>query len=161
MSRSPNRTTVAIASLAVLLAACGTIRQAERIEFPEQEGWISHTRAELVASFGDPSSIERDPDGREVFVYTEMKRIPSPVNPDFHGGFANPNLFGGRSPSDARRVFGSPQSLTPPPAGIDERALGAFSLDGEGRIVRVWFSERMWRRGIPAPPRRPSAEFND
>lgn len=161
MSASTLRAAVAFAGLAVWTAGCGTMRQPERIEFRDHESWLSQTRADVVAIFGDPSSTARDSAGREILVYAELKRVPSGIYPDFRGGFANPVPFAGDSPSSARRRGQGPQSFTPPPAGIDERALAAFTLDREGRVEESWFSERMWRRGVPSPPRRLPSEISD
>lgn len=136
--RNTNLALITAMALIVSLAGCArdpgvlvrTIGAAPEVQSP----WVGHTRAELVAAWGEPSATETDGED-EVLVYERDRAVQLDVedNPATPENEEEPN----RDDS------------------INRKAVARFWIGTDGKIHRVWLDQELYTKGYPRPGSAP------
>ncbi len=144
--RCPNGTTAALGCLclgALLAVSCASPPPSaanEGVQVTVQDPYAGQPKAQILDSWGPPSRIERDIEGREVIVYTRSKLY------EYRAWKEGSEHRGSTVLPDVTQMEKRSQSV--------EEALARFWLDKDGRVRRSWFAPELWKNGVPKPPER-------
>lgn len=120
----------------------------------EGRSWKGHTREEVIEVWGKPTSVTKDAEGGEIWVYKVDRKVAVSVSATDgtirDDGVARPTTMP-EEPESSRILDPTDPSIRTKKS--EKKEIGRFWIDEDGKVYRYTMDHKLFEEGEHDPPK--------